>query len=653
MGEGLLTPGDGPAPGHASAHPGPGPPRPGGGRAPRPRSARGTASAVLLPVSLALWLAALRDVDLDAMRDLGLLQVLPGIFWAALGLLTLGFCLALSDRRTHRGLLAAHTLGLIAVLHATPTLLYPTLRYSWAWKHLSVTDARLRNGGEVPDAGKLSVYDEWPGFFDLNGLFLRATGLDSGVGYAAWFPAFTNALLLGPLLLLYRSVTRDPRLVWGAVWIFYSCSWVGQDYFAPQAFAFLMFVTVIALVVRRLPTSAAPAPGAAPGPGPGPPEGGLAPPGSAPKRSPAWPPGLLAAVLVVVAAIAASHPLTPLMLVSALALLALPRRNRRVVLPVLAGAVVATVAWDTTVAWSYISTQLGDLVGAVLEPDANIASGLATLGTAAPGQTLLSWVDRILSAAVFVLAAVGFLTRPWTRRTGLPLLVLAPLLLLAVNAYGGEMIFRAYLFALPAAALLVSAALLPPTPGTGAGPSAAADGGPRAPDAPALRTLAVLPVLLAMLGGLVFGYYGKEAVNRFTPDEVAAARFVTDNAPPGSRIVSLTSDVPGLDRLYDRHERVQLAAQDPEDKQRLVRDPLDGVEGYVYGATPTRPAYIVLSRAQTMNCYLTGTLPASLTPRLEAAMAGAEGFTRVWDTADATVFRYVTPPPDSPGGDGR
>ncbi|NUK06438.1 glycosyltransferase [Streptomyces lunaelactis] len=559
----------------------------------------------VLPTALALWLLSLRNVDLDRMRDLGLLQVLPVLFWVALALLTLGFCLALSDGRTRFGWFAAYVLGLIAVIHATPTLLYPTLRYSWAWKHLAIVDAMQRHGGEVPNADKLSIYNDWPGFFQLNALFLRATGIESAVGYAAWTPVFANALLLGPLLLMYRAVARDKRLIWGAVWIFYSCSWVGQDYFAPQAFAFLLFVTVIALILRQLPSSALPRPDR--------------------RRRGAWPPGLLLLVLVIVAAIVSSHPLTPLMLLSALLVLSLPRRNRRVVLPVLAGAIVLTIAWDMTVARSYIAPHLSSMVESLVQPDSNISSGLATLGTAAPGLALVSWIDRGLSAAVFLLAAIGFVRRPWTRHTGLPLLVLSPMPVLAANAYGGEMIFRAYLFALPAVAFLIAALLL------------------REGTRPWRRMLTVYPVLLAMLGGLFFGYYGKEVVNRFTLQEVAAARYVTENAPPGSPIISLTSGVPGLDMHYEQHRRVLLAQQDVEDKQRLVRDPLETVKGFAYGASAKEPAYIILTRAQAQDLYLTGVLPADTMARLESALPGAEGFTRVYSNRDAVVYRYETP----------
>ncbi|WP_128379380.1 glycosyltransferase [Streptomyces cavernae] len=569
-------------------------------------TARRWAVRAMLPTALALWLVSLRDVDLRRMRDLGLLQVLPVSFWIALALLTLSFCMALYDRRTKNVWLAAHVLGLIAVLHATPTLLYATLRYAWAWKHVAVVDAVLRHDGVPETTGRFAVYDAWPGFFELNALFLRATGMDSVLGYAAWAPPVSNALLVLPLLLLYRSVVRDRRLVWGAVWIYFSCAWIGQDYFAPQTFAFLLFVTVIALVLRQLPSS-------------------VFPPSARPRWG-AWRRGPLLAVLIMEIAIACSHPLTPLMLISALLALSIPRRNRRVTLPVLAGAVAATAAWDATVARPYLEIHLNSLMESLLNPSSNVASGgLAALGTAAPGQVLLAWIDRGLTAGVVLLAVMALWRRPSTRRTGMPLLLIAPLAVLVANNYGGEMIFRVYLFALPAAAFLISALLFER-------------------DTRRLRApLVVYPLLLCMLGGLAFGYYGKESVNSFTREEVAAARYVTDHAPRGARILTLTTDVAGIDMSYDRHSRVSLAYQHIRDRKHLVGDPLATVEAFVAEATAKRPAYIVLTRAQHALTYLTGVLPADTQSRVEKVLSESPEFTVVYHNRDAVVFRYAPP----------
>jgi hypothetical protein len=607
----------------------------------RPRPAALLAGYAALPVALLLWLLSLRHVALDRMGDLGLLQVLPVLYWVAVALLTAGFALVLPDRRFGQGWLTGYVLGLVAMVHATPTLLYPTLRYSWAWKHIAVIDAMIRHGGSVPHAaGGLDVYNQWPGFFVGNGLLLSTTGLHSALGYAAWTPPVLNALLLGPLLLLYRSFTRDRRLIWGGAWIFYSCSWVGQDYFSPQAFAFLLYVVVLAVVFRQLADSRTGA--GAPDRAAAGSSGAVGLPGAdgtvtgasavAGVRLPGagWPPSRLALVLVIEAAIVSSHQLTPLMLVTALAALSLPRANRRITLPALGVLVVLQLVWTTTVARPYISANLGSFGRALLSPDGNAVSGLAGLGAAAPGQVAVAWIDRSLSAAVVLLAVVCFLRRRWVRRTGLPLVALSPLPLLAANGYGGEMIFRVYLFALPATAFLIAALVLP--------------SGPR----PWLRRCGGYALMLALLGGLFFGYDSKEKMNYFTPDEVAAARYVTSTAPPGSTLVAVTGSVPGFYARYDEDTLVQLTQESAQLIAVLKADPLLGLREAVGRTPPGVPAYLILSRAQAAETYLTGDLPADTQSRLEAAVDAAPGFTVVYRNPDAVVYRFVPVPNTTP-----
>jgi hypothetical protein len=461
----------------------------------------------------------------------------------------------------------------------------------------------LRHNGPVPNSPELDIYNQWPGFFQLNVLFLHATGLDSPLGYAKWAQLFFNLALLGPLLLLYRSVTRDRRLIWGGVWVYYTCSWVGQDYFAPQAFAHLLFVTVIALVLRQLPTSALPHPE---------------------PRDRSWPPGRLIALLLIEAAIVSSHQLTPVMLITALAALSLPRRNRRVTLPVLTGAVVLTAVWNSTVARPYMAENIKGMLRELVTPDANVTSGLYRLGTAAPAQTFVAWVDRSLSGAVLLLAAIAVLSLRWTRRTGLPLLAFSPFLLLAANAYGGEMIFRAYLFALPFAALLVAALIF-----GGAG-------------RPRLRTLTVYPLLLAMLGSLVFAYYGKEAMNHFTSQEVAATRYAVATAPPGSQFVSLGGAVPGLEMHYDQHYRTQVNLQTSFRDQQRAKD-LRSALLEVAESNAAAPTFVILNRAAFADNQLNGLFPARTIQRLKAVLPQIPRFTVVYRNQDAVVYRYDPP----------
>src|SRR4051794_16268992 len=126
-----------------------------------------------LPTAITLWLVSLRGIDPRRMDDLGLVPLLPVTFWLALVILLVGLCIQLYHLRSPTPLLVAHVLGLVAVLHATPSILYGTLRYSWAWKHVGVTDFFMRHAGVNRALHELSAYQYWPGFFTANAMLTK------------------------------------------------------------------------------------------------------------------------------------------------------------------------------------------------------------------------------------------------------------------------------------------------------------------------------------------------------------------------------------------------------------------------------------------------------------------------------------------------
>ncbi|MGI5404068.1 glycosyltransferase [Streptomyces sp. CA-135486] len=578
---------------------------------------------VALPAALAMWLLSLRNVHVAGMGDLGLVQVLPVIFWVAGGLLTLGFCAALLDRRTPGWLYAGYVLALIAMLHATAPLLYSQLSNAWAWKHVSMVDTILRLG-QLPIAHDhgLDVYNQWPGFFALNDMVVQATGIDSALTYAAWAPPVADALLLGPLILIYRSFSRSRRLSWAAAWVFYTCFWVTQDYFAPQTLTFLLYVCVVAAVVWRLPRSVtriarkreagtdSGSPVRTPDPGP-----------TARAREAAQRPsvGWILLVLLPVAAIVCSHPLTPLMLIAALVALALPRRNRRIVLPVLLGTVVLTLAWDLTVARPFISANLNEMVQGLTQPAENASAGFLDLSAASDAQVLVAWTDRALSAGVWLLAAMALVFRPALRRTPLPLLAVAPLPLLALNSYDGEMLFRAYMFALPAIAFGAAALLA---------------GGRRW-----VRALVLPVVLLLLFAGFAISYYGKEYALYFTRSETVAARWLFSHAPPGSVVAAITEDFPAGYTDYDQHQRVWITLEGEWVPHRFALDPAGTLESLV---GERKPVYLMLNRAQEARIHATGWFPTSL-KKMDSVLAAHPDFRVVYRNNDAVVYLFTPP----------
>jgi len=572
---------------------------------PRPdRRALTIVSWLALPTALALWIAALPRILLAAMTDLGLITVLPGLYWAALAVLLTGFIatLARGVHRIPRGWPLAHVLALIAMIHATPAIVYPTLRYAWAWKSVAITDLLTGSSGTPHVTGAMEAYSGWPGFFTYNALFLRLSGLHSSLSYAAWGPPVFNALMIAPLVLLLRTALKNRRTLWAAVWLFYSTSWIGQDYFSPQAYALVLYLVVLGVVIRAAITA---------------------------DDSRASRVTDLAVVAVLTAAIAGSHQLTPMMLITALLLLSLPRRLRRVALPALAITVFLVAAWDFTAGRVFVMANLGSVINAFGSLDGNAAAGLVGLGAASPGQVFVSYVDRAFTAAVLLLALTSVLLHRRLRRTPLLLLGISPLPWLVATNYGGEIIFRVFMFTLPATAcaLAVLVCEKPDRLRRAASWSAGTVG----------RAL-LLPVLLA---GFVISYYGKEQEFYFPRGEVTAVEHLDAIAPPGSTFVVINDNYPDAYTNYPRYTLVEFGDDTPALAKQMLADPIGRLS--TIAADAPGPTYLVITRGQLQSAAATGALPAGAITALQRELARDPAhFTVVYQSPDAVITR-VTP----------
>ncbi|MFL6111756.1 MAG: glycosyltransferase, partial [Catenulispora sp.] len=542
--------------------------------------------------------------------DLGLVTALPVTFWAALAVLTAGFAAIIAGRaRIGTALPAGYVLTLIAALHATPALLYPNLRYAWAWKHVSIVEVLTARHSlpNVPDSTSLAAYSQWPGFFTLNTLLTQMTGASSAGSYAAWGPPLFNAAMIVPLVLLYRSITGSRRLLWCGVWVYFISSWVGQDYFSPQAYSFVLYVLFLAVVVRRIGRPAA----------------------AGSSATPPW--GELGLLLLIAAAIDSSHQLTPVMLVTVLAALMIKRSRRKALLPLFCGVVLVTAAWEATVGRPFLAAHLSTLVKAIGSLDANTGSAFVTLSAVSRDQALIAWIDRGLTAGMGLLGVVALLRRP-RLRSPLGWLALSPLVLLGMSDYGGEIAFRVYLFALPALALLVAGLLLPASAGRRALRSVAARA--RAATRPAVLAVA----FTALLSALIFAYYGKERGTSFTADEVAAAAYVAAHTKPGEVIIGVNDDYPGAYTDYPDHSYVWFGLQDPDLAKRVTADPV-GQLGTLATISPDLAGYIVLTRSQDVVARQTGALPPGAFEQIRGALDASPATPLVFGSPDARVYR--------------
>ncbi|QZT62303.1 glycosyltransferase [Mycolicibacterium austroafricanum] len=552
-----------------------------------------------VPVAVGCWLVSLPRIRLDLIGDYGLLPLLPFTFWVALAIVVVGCAVLILLGGTRNWLLGSYLVTLIVFLHATPSALYGTLRYSWAWKHVGVVDFFLRHDGIDGSIRELGVYQRWPGFFTMNATMAQGAGLSTVLDYAPWAPPVFNILFLGPLYLIYRTFSGDPRLVWTGLVVFVLGCWVGQDYFAPQPTAFFLMLTIIALCVRYRPP--------------------LRRGGSRDRWRDLW---VGVAVVLMIGAIACTHQLTPLMAVFALAVLAICRYR---VKWLLLASFLIPLGWDMIFAWPWISGNIRSVIESVGAPGENAKSGFINLSAALPSQVVVAQIDRAHSAAIGALALLGFARRIRIHREpALALLAVAPLPMFLLNDYGGEMIFRVYLFTLPFLAFYAAAAFFP------------AQAGGRS-----LWTRVTLPVsLLVLIPGFLFSNYGKEEANYFSHDEVEASRFVYGTAPRGSLIIGETSDFPWAFMNYEYYDYMRFALFEPDDRKAIIENPVELFADMMSGH---HHAYLIITRSQIADTEMIGAMPPGSIDVIEQRLERSPDFTVIFRNQHAVVLTYAQP----------
>ncbi len=566
----------------------------------------------LTALGAALWLGGTWGADPAAMTDLGLLSIIRPPAFLGAGALVTAFVVELRRTRPAVWRLALPVLGLVTALQATPSVLYGTLRYSWAWKHLGILDYIHRHGAVDPSIGTLGVYHNWPGFFAGTSALTDLLGLPDGISLARWWPLAADLAVIPVLLYLYTAIWggQHRRERWLAVLLFSVANWVGQDYFSPQSLCFLLYLVVIAVLLhhyRVAPASAADARR------------------SVGRRSRTWWPAVV--VLAASAVIVTSHQITPFMLVVALVGLTAARQVRGGWLTV---AVLAmTTVWSVTGAWNFMRGNIVSLLSTVGQPVGNTDQNLVDQGRLTGGQVLVSNMGRVTVVAIAVVAAfgvLGLLRRRSTDSTGLILLV-TPAALIFANSFDGEIAFRTYLFALPMLSWYAARAIW--LVGSGArrpvGRSAL------------LRAGASALVALVLLSGYCFGYYGKDQWYFFSHDEVAASDLILSTAPKDSLLVTVTSNYPDQWKNYERLVYVPIASEPSDSKARVLADPATVLAGWL--ADPRyRTGYILLTRSQQREVDALGELPAGDYARLERSLATSPRFRAVYRSPDAQVY---------------
>lgn len=591
------------------------------------RVASGPLSAVVsntsllagISVSLGLWGMSLPQIDPNKLNDFGLIAILPWQFLAALALVSFCFVGSLTPGVHRVRVRFPALLVLIILLHATPPIVYGTLRYSWAWKHIGIVDYILRYGEVNRAEDFLAAYHNWPGFFWLSAKAAEFFNLDAlGIANVARFvPVFSNTIFVALLWAIYRRFTDNQQVIWAALWIFVCANWVGQDYYSPQAMTFALHLFVLVLCIGPL----------MPATQPGPRKmlhtrTWFAPLNPQPLLLPSWAKILsVFGVGLAILGIVASHQLTPLVLVFSLLLLAL-FTPLSLSYPIL--AILALIFWVIYPAAPFTALYLPDEVASLGQTIDGVTDKMVNTSEVDTGVAVVVWGGRALSAAVVLLGMLGWWRR---RRSGKPsaiicALLIAPGLVLGLTSYGGEAVFRIYFFCLPFLAFFAAGAFFT---------SASAK--------PGKIALSGFFIAITLMGiGFLLGNNGKDRQYRFSPDEVAAAQWLYEKGRPDTLLVEGARSYPSQFMNYENFTYVPISNERPGARQKILDNPAGELSRW-FSDPDWNDGYVIITRSQKAYVEALGIVPLGAFDQLERDLYSSPDFRLVYSNRDARVFR--------------
>jgi hypothetical protein len=559
---------------------------------------------VVLAAALGFWWLATRWVDLDAAGATGLIGVLNWPYVVAVVLVAVTAGTQLLRSRLDPVLLSAAALTLALIIFGFANIADAHPGVPTGWLHAGFADFIDENQRSFTG---LDARASWPALFAAAAQLVTLGGAADATVLLALAPFFYNAAAIPALLVIARAVTRSERLAWLSVFLYLGMNWVQQDYFSPQATAFLLYLTVLATLLWESTTAAVePLTGSRWSRTP-----------QAWRRRPGLPAGTTSgqslaregALLVIGGAIVLSHQLTPVTLVITLVTFAITgwTRHRRLWLLIS----LFFVAWFSYGAHDFWAGHLDDVLGETGRLFANIDSAVTSRVVGDPTYQLMQNVRVGWSLLFAVLAAVGL----WTIRRR-PDAVLVALLavgaggLILLQSYGGEVAFRTFLFVSPILAPLAAVALRALTTGRSL-----------------VRTtlLAAVLALVAVMGTTTRGV--NVAFERVPDGELTAARFLWERIDAGDRVGFFTPAGPyGADRFGDWD-------------MLLLDEETCGLPA-LECAVDRVPEFLVLDRTQSAELELVSGERSGAARAVTDELVRRGLYTEIFEGPDATILEF-------------
>ncbi|TRW83376.1 hypothetical protein FK535_10890 [Mycolicibacterium sp. 018/SC-01/001] len=565
---------------------------------PHRRFVRNHLSLLLSGLAVAIWTAAIPGLPGVDAGYYGLLFSGTGPALAvSIVLCAAALLVAIRDRRLLPAAVAVA--AAIVVLRVTTVVATEVPLYDWTYKHLAVVDYIVANGRIAPDG--TDIYAQWAAFFTTWAWFCDVTGI-SAMTVAHLFAPAVHVLIALTVYTTARVLGRSRRTALTAAFVAEIANWVGQDYFSPQAWALVLTFGMLALLLGSRQSRAS---------------------------------GVLA--VLVFAATVPTHQLTPFWAVGVAFLLCVFKRAR----PWWSALAMAVIAGSYLLLNFEAVAPYGLFQGG--SPLSNATTSVVISGL--PAQEFTSTVVSGLSAAVALTAAATAAWMWWRKRPvfALAIVSFSSFGLLLGQSYGGEAIFRVYLYSLLGCSILIASAVV--------GAIDAAAGRARWVS----RAAAVAWVTLASLAGL-HGYVALWPMVYETKEQVDLMTRLTADGDIGSRFMMLrlggmptrvSAEYAGVtlyNPYYDdpiEYELENSGAGDPAELK--ARYPTDSDLRDLIDVVPTenRVSYMIFSEQSNKAMRYYGDFRPEAVDRVQDALRASPNWTQIYDQGQTKVWRSV------------
>ncbi len=549
----------------------------------RRRSVRMNAGRWLILAALGMWLVSLHTLRSAVLSQFGLLFTASPLFLGSMLAVAAAFLVSIRSRLFAE---ASVALVLASLFERLPTTLATDVPlYSWTYKHLGVVDY-IQQTGQL--AHGLDVYQGWPGLFAMTAWFSDITGVDP-LTIAHWFTPVMHLALIGLTYALARVWKLGPYPALVAAFLVEVLNWVAQDYYSPQAIGLLLAVGFLIVVGLSLRMAVA-----------------------------------TPLALIIFAALVITHQLTPYwLMIACLALVLFRRLQPRwliVAMVALAGAYLA-FNYDVASHFSLLS----------FNPVQNAQSNVPTVGVF--GQRVTSLVVRALSVLMWVSAVVcmWFQRRRGEAVLAPGVLALSAFVLLGGQGYGGEAIFRVFLYSLPGCALLIAPVVT------------------RVLSAKLPWAVLMSVVVIGCVAASAQGFYGGWFANRMSRAQVDEAHnLLATAAYPAYLTVAAPVWPERSTGRYVPYAEWTLPGDPTYDYPMIYSAKLTGTDfstaaeysQFIKTAgSRTAPTYLIITRQMAIYDWYFGILPVNSLDNLQTRLRADPRWTVYKDTDEFVIFK--------------